>query len=228
MPRAKSSSTASKAKSGAGAAPKRSKKSVKAAPAAAAAASKHAPAAAAVAPVAAAAVVKAPAAVETPKAPESVFTEKFERLSELVQKLSDSFSEGKAFTTEIRKVVSALGRYEKKMQKTRSGRKRRTADGKKVESGITRPVKISDKLCDFLSQDKGTLLARTEVTKRITAYIREHDLQNPDNRTQIQPDDKLKGLFTPLREQDKDKGYTFFNLQYYLKHHYQKAESASA
>jgi hypothetical protein len=32
----------------------------------------------------------------------------------------------------------------------------------------------------------------------------------------------------PLREQDRESGYTFFNLQHYLKHNYQKAEATAA
>lgn len=34
-------------------------------------------------------------------------------------------------------------------------------------------------------------------------------------------------MLVPLRKEDRPNGYTFFNLQRYLKHHYQKAETAT-
>ena len=38
-------------------------------------------------------------------------------------------------------------------------------------------------------------LPRTEVTKKIWAYIKKHDLQDKKNRRNINADDKLKVLF---------------------------------
>jgi len=121
--------------------------------------------------------------------------------------------------------VSAITRFERKLAKSTGRRAKRT--GTKVQSGITRPVRISDQLCAFLGEEKGALLARTAVTKRITTYIREQNLQNPENRKQIFPDVKLQTLLMPLVPGDRESGYTFFNLQRYLKHHYQKAESST-
>lgn len=167
-------------------------------------------------------VVQESAPVE---APVSVFAEQFGRLSELTHQLQENFSTGKQFATEIRKLVSAITRFEKKLAKTTGRRAKRT--GTKVQSGITRPVRISDQLCSFLGEDKGAMMARTAVTKRITTYIREQNLQNPENRKQIFPDVKLQTLLMPLVPGDRESGYTFFNLQRYLKHHYQKSESAT-
>ena len=41
----------------------------------------------------------------------------------------------------------------------------------------------------------GTAVPRTEAVKKIWAYIRKHDLQNPKNRRNILADDKLKAVF---------------------------------
>jgi chromatin remodeling complex protein RSC6 len=38
-------------------------------------------------------------------------------------------------------------------------------------------------------------LPRTEVTKKIWAYIKKHDLQDKKNRREINADDKLKPIF---------------------------------
>lgn len=177
-----------------------------------------------------AAAAPTPAPVETPavapvEQPVSVFAEQFSRLSELSQKLQDSFSTGKSFVTEIRRLASVLTRYEKKLS---SKKRTRRNTGRTTLSGITRPVLISDELCSFLGQKKGSLLARTVVTKHITTYIREHNLQNPDNKKQIIPDAKLQRLLMPLREQDRESGYTFFNLQHYIKHNYKKTDAATS
>jgi len=38
-------------------------------------------------------------------------------------------------------------------------------------------------------------IPRTEITKKLWAYIKKNDLQNPANRREIMADDKLKPLF---------------------------------
>merc|ERR1711966_319603 len=48
-------------------------------------------------------------------------------------------------------------------------------------SGFVKPTEISSQLATFLGKPIGTAMARTEVTKEINAYIREHKLQDPKN-----------------------------------------------
>jgi chromatin remodeling complex protein RSC6 len=38
-------------------------------------------------------------------------------------------------------------------------------------------------------------LPRTEITKKVWEYIRQHGLQDPQNRRNINADDKLRALF---------------------------------
>ena len=38
-------------------------------------------------------------------------------------------------------------------------------------------------------------LPRTEVTKKVWEYIKKHNLQNPENKRNIDADDKLKAIF---------------------------------
>src|SRR5450830_292610 len=38
-------------------------------------------------------------------------------------------------------------------------------------------------------------LPRTEVTKKVWEYIKKHNLQNPENKRNIDADDKLKAVF---------------------------------
>ena len=104
---------------------------------------------AAPAPVAAPTPVASPTpvAASTPvvAAPVSAFAPLFERLGDLTQQFNQTMQEGKKFATEIRRLVSAVGKFEKKMQK--QTRKRRTRTGRTTESGITRPVRVSDEMC---------------------------------------------------------------------------------
>jgi chromatin remodeling complex protein RSC6 len=89
-------------------------------------------------------------------------------------------------------------------------------------SGFVRPTKISDELASFLGKASGVEMARTEVSKEIIRYIREHDLQNKSNGRQINADVKLSNLLK-LKEGDV---LTYFNLQRYMKHHFVKKEKA--
>lgn len=94
--------------------------------------------------------------------------------------------------------------------------KKKTPKGDREPSGFARPTKISAMLAEFLSVPSDTLMARTEVTKRINSYIAEHDLQDKDNRQTINPDKKLAEL---LKTNTNDT-VTYFNLQKYMNPHF--------
>ncbi len=49
---------------------------------------------------------------------------------------------------------------------------------------------------------KKKILSRSDVVKKIWAYIKSHKLQDPDNRRQIVPDDKLAKVFGSKRPID--------------------------
>ena len=70
---------------------------------------------------------------------------------------------------------------------------------------------------------EGTELARTAVTSKIIAYVKEHNLQNPERKKEIVPDAKLKELLKPADEQV----VTFFNLQTFMKNHFTKSTSVA-
>jgi upstream activation factor subunit UAF30 len=64
---------------------------------------------------------------------------------------------------------------------------------KKGGGGLAEKKEISDKLAAFLR--KGKKMARTEIVKSLWEYIREHDLQNPDNKREIFLDEAMKDVF---------------------------------
>jgi GTP-binding protein EngB required for normal cell division len=83
-------------------------------------------------------------------------------------------------------------------------------------SVFTTPVRISNRLAEFLGKPKDTCMARTEVSKEINNYIKKNNLQDSTNGRKIKPDFKLTSLLnlTPSDE------LTYFTLQKYLKPHF--------
>ena len=67
-------------------------------------------------------------------------------------------------------------------------------------------------------------MARTEVTKYITKYIKEHQLQDSANKRIINCDSALASLLN-VKPTDE---VTYFNLQRYMKPHFPKSASALA
>lgn len=93
---------------------------------------------------------------------------------------------------------------------------------KRAPSGITKPAAVSDEICSFMGVNKGTLVARTEVTKYITNYIKQHNLKDTSVPRKINPDSKLQALLSvPTSET-----LTYFNLQKYLTKHFPKKVNA--
>ena len=89
---------------------------------------------------------------------------------------------------------------------------------KKPPSGFTKPTNISEEICEFVNVEKGSMLARTDVTRYINAYIKTNNLQNPADKRTIVPDEKLRKIMN-LSEDNTDT-ITYFNLQRYIKHHF--------
>lgn len=85
------------------------------------------------------------------------------------------------------------------------------------KTGFAVPTKISNELCDFINIPHGTLIARTDVTKFLNLYIKNHNLQNPNNKKTILPDDTLIKLFG---ENAINTVITYFNMQKFINHHF--------
>lgn len=146
--------------------------------------------------------------VEAPLAEQSIeFLAKLQQLGVLISSLK----------TEYRNLEKKWTREIKTAQKQSSKRKRKT--GNRAPSGFVKPTKISDELASFLGKEKGTEMARTDVTREINTYIRAHKLQDKDNGRKINPDTKLAALLK-LKKTDE---LTYFNLQKYMSPHFAKA-----
>ena len=163
------------------------------------------------APVATDAAVAESSDAEAPLAEQSVeFLAKLQQLGTLISSLK----------TEYRTLEKKWSREVKAAQKQSSKRKRKA--GNRAPSGFVKPTKISDELASFLGKEKGTEMARTDVTREINTYIRAHKLQDKDNGRKINPDSKLATLLK-LKKTDE---LTYFNLQKYMSPHFAKAVKA--
>ena len=136
-----------------------------------------------------------------------------------ISSLQESILTIVALTKGVGQEIKKLQKEMQKMQKQQSKKKRRVSDKTKEPSGFAKPTLLSDEMCSFLSVPKGTLLSRTDVTRKISQYIREKDLQNPKNRREIFPN----GVLRKLLKVGESEELTFFNLQKYLKIHFVKA-----
>ena len=87
-------------------------------------------------------------------------------------------------------------------------------------SGFAKATYMSPTLCEFLGVPEGTEMARTEVTKKVLAYVKEKDLQNPESKRVIRLDAKLEKLLCP----EKDEMVTYFSIQRLMKVHYIKPD----
>lgn len=104
--------------------------------------------------------------------------------------------------------------------------KKKKRSGDATQSVFQKPTGISDELAQFLQQENGSKLARTEVSSKIHTYVLENNLQDSKNRRIIHPDTKLKSLLG-LDTASTD-SLTYFNLQRYLKGHFKKEPKAAA
>ena len=168
-------------------------------------------------------LTKTDAPVETTETTEmSSMTEGF---TEFLSKLQALTTQIASLKTEFRSLEKRSVRELKAAQKANAKRKRKSTN--RAPSGFVKPTLISNELAGFLNKPVGTEMARTEVTREINGYIREHNLQDKENGRKINPDKKLASL---LKIKSGDE-LTYFNLQRYMSPHFaksQKAESSAA
>ena len=195
------------------------------APVAAAATPKKVKASKVAAPVVASAPVVAAATTETVEsavasssasvsADFTSFLAKIQQLSTVVSALKSEFRTLEKNAT--RELKSAAKASQKRKQK-------KERKGNRSPSGFVKPTLISDELASFLGKDKGTEMARTEVTREINAYIRANQLQDKTNGRRIIADIKLSSLLK-LASGDE---LTYFNLQRYMSPHFTKTAAAA-
>tara|TARA_B100002019_G_scaffold217920_1_gene190609 strand:- start:830 stop:1453 length:624 start_codon:yes stop_codon:yes gene_type:complete len=163
-----------------------------------------------------AAPAKVEAVVETPVevTKEQELSSEFTNILSVIGTLSSQLS---ALKTQVRALEKKAVRELKAANK--ASKRRQKAKGNRQPSGFVKPTLISAELAKFLGKANGTEMARTDVTKEINNYIREHNLQDKTNGRKIIPDKALKAL---LKVKDDDE-LTYFNLQRFMSPHFAKS-----
>ena len=91
----------------------------------------------------------------------------------------------KSVTSQVTSLKKRVDRERKVMEKKARGRVKKPVDPNKPPSGFAKPGPISPELAKFLGLGEDELIARTEVTKRITEYCKKHDLQKKEDGRHI-------------------------------------------
>ena len=106
--------------------------------------------------------------------------------------------------------VKGLEKWAKKLDKSK--RKKVYDPNKKPNtSGINKPYPIPEltqELKEFMGSDDGEMISRVDVLRHVCEYVKEHDLQNPEDKKKILPDDTLKAVFQDLKEDGAFLSYT--------------------
>ena len=130
-------------------------------------------------------------------------------------------------TADIADIKSSIKSLAKLLRKLRTSQD--DPDGEKAKTrasnnGFNRPLEVTPKLRAFLALADDELISRSEVTRRINAYVTSNNLKHPDNGRVIILDEKL----TDLLEPPAGLQITFLNIQKYLSPHYVKADKKAA
>jgi len=110
----------------------------------------------------------------------------------------------------------------KDAKKNRRKQRAPLAEGEERKPSIFQiPVPISDELSLFLGGGKGNQMSRSQVTKAISAYVKENGL---NDKHKIMTNPALRKLLN-VKESDE---LTIFNMQTYLQPHYIKVPKVVA
>jgi chromatin remodeling complex protein RSC6 len=141
--------------------------------------------------------------------------------TEFIGKFQALMSQFSSLKTELKFLEKRTIKQVKVVQKLN---KKKGKKGPRAPSGFVKPSPISDELASFLGKEKGSEMARTDVTREINKYIRANNLQDKDNGRQINPDKQLQKLL----KIDGEVILTYFNLQRYMGPHFPKSAKAEA
>lgn len=157
---------------------------------------------------------------------EESVTYKEELIMNKFNTINDTLTLFKMQITNLQKVIKFTEKEVKKeLKNIKKDKTKEKLKTKRAPSGFAKPTKVTKELCDFMNKPEGTEIARTEVTKVLVNYIKEHNLIETGKvyKSKIVPDEKLKNLLGIQNEELTELNY--FNIQKYMnKHFYSKKE----
>ena len=149
----------------------------------------------------------------------------FEEFQMILQGLNTFKTQIIVMQTQIKLLEKNVKKQMKNLNKKITKHDNKSAKKSQILSGFAKPSKVSKELCEFMNKKEGTEIARTEVTRALVSYIKEHNLENVENKKIISPDEKLKFLLGIDKEE-----LTYFTIQKYMNKHFvtNKATSNTA
>lgn len=141
-------------------------------------------------------------------------------VSVIIEKVNNLFANFK----EVQNLLKVLSKDYEKQQKIIEKAQKKRQNAKNSPSGFAKPNKISDELCDFIGVPHGTEKSRTDITRFINSYVKEHNLNKPENKRFILPDEKLKKILNVGDKED----INYFILQKLISHHFPPSASKQA
>ena len=165
-------------------------------------------------------VVESVESTSTSEAYESTFKE----IETFLKDFKHAVSRMKNLKREIVSMEKALRKHEERKER----RKRASLDenGNKRKNGFTLENNlISDELADFIGHEHGKPISRSEVTRRLTAYVKEHKLQDQEDKRYVnldtEPGQKLKELLSDIVDNDGNPTrLTIITINKYVNKHY--------
>lgn len=135
-------------------------------------------------------------------------------LNKTVADLHDQLKSLREAVSTAAKTLSQVEAINKKVLKKAGGRRRKQkstpAEGAKP-CHFQVPGEVVPELLAFLGLPKNTLVSRTDVTQKVMAYCKEHNLMDGQKI-------KQDAALTKLLNLKEDDNLTILNLQKYLKH----------
>ncbi len=140
--------------------------------------------------------------------------------------IDDLKSKLKEVTSAKQNILKVCKDVEKSLRKGKKHSKRVTDPTR--PTGFKKPIPISPELAKFLKVDSSELMSRTDVTKRINQYIKQHELQNPASRREFDLAKSPEGkALNDLLKPEGTEAVSYFNLQRWLAKHFPKVEATA-
>jgi chromatin remodeling complex protein RSC6 len=127
----------------------------------------------------------------------------------------------------VRQTASRLKKLRNDLTRVlkKAGRTHAPKDKSKLSnSGLMKPVSISSDLASFMGVPKDSLHSRVSVTNALCNYIKEKNLQNPENKRHINPDSNLSKILG--YKADGGQPLTYFYIQQLIQPHFLKEVSS--
>lgn len=129
----------------------------------------------------------------------------------MVERVNDAYNTLRTCRADLKLLERHHRREMKNSRKWR--RNRDSSRGQKKPSGFNKPSLVPEAIVELLGLESGVELPRTQVTKLIYGYIKEHNLQVPEDKRTINPNAALIELFGLAA----DEQISFYNIQTHIK-----------